>query len=107
MQHCTVTSTCFALQAIFATGASCLTLFVDVVNANMNALDDAREASTLDVDTMIPIRSIMESLLHANWCKEDMSQVPLLLYTSLRIDCNRLFLDYVLRADEGLRSRFR
>lgn len=37
----------------------------------------------------VPVRSIVKALLRANWRKDDMFQVPLLLYTILKIDGER------------------
>jgi hypothetical protein len=84
-----VTSTCFALQSIYATG-DCSALFANVVNANMN-VNNVTSASV-----MIPIQDVVKSLLNASWREEDMFQVPLLLYTILKVDTNseRSFLCY-------------
>jgi len=110
-----VTSTCFALQAIFANG-DCPASFGDVVNANMNAPRDADDGgggggggeSSSSSATTIPIRGVVESLLRAEWREEDMFQVPLLLYTVLRVDRDRSYLGAAaLRADGGLSSRVR
>jgi hypothetical protein len=115
-----VTSTCFALQAIFATG-DCSACFADVVNANMNASDAGGvgassppppppPSSSSSSSAMIPIRDVVESLLRAEWREEDMFQVPLLLYTVLRVDRDRSFLGGApMRSDGGgaLRSRVR
>ena len=112
-----VTSTCFALQAIFANG-DCSASFGDVVNANMNA---PRAADDDDDDggggggggessssATIPIRGVVESLLRAEWREEDMFQVPLLLYTVLKVDRDRSYLGAAaLRADGELSSRVR
>ena len=40
-------------------------------------------------EDQVPVRSIVKALLRANWRKDDMFQVPLLLYTILKIDGER------------------
>ena len=86
-----VTSTCFALQSIYATG-DCSALFANVVNANMNMMNVNNVTSSSSASSssvMIPIRDVVKSLLNASWREEDMFQVPLLLYTILKVDTNR------------------
>jgi hypothetical protein len=83
-----VTSTCFALQSIYATG-DCSALFANVVNANMNVNNVTSSSSASSASVMIPIQDVVKSLLNASWREEDMFQVPLLLYTILKVDTNR------------------
>lgn len=53
----------------------------------------------------IPIRSVLKALLRANWRKDDMFQVPLLLYTVLKVDGEREVLNQDM--DEELCHRVR
>jgi hypothetical protein len=53
----------------------------------------------------VPVRSVVKALLRANWRKEDMFQVPLLLYTVLKIDRERDVLNNDM--DEELCHRVR
>ena len=109
-----VTSTCFALQSIFATG-DCSSVFGDIVDPNMKAqqIVDAsaasEDASSEDTSSSssrkIPIRGVVKALLRARWREEDMFQVPLLLYTVLRIDGERSILNSSM--DEELCHRVR
>ncbi|KAL3823170.1 hypothetical protein ACHAXA_010054 [Cyclostephanos tholiformis] len=99
-----VTSTCFALQAMYATGDPRSTSFADVVDADMSRGSSANDDSmppngrrgdtttSSDASTRIPIRKVIESVLRANWREEDMFQVPLLLYTVMYIDGDGAFL---------------
>ena len=82
MQSISVTSTCFALQAIYST-PDC-SIFSPVVDLNLKQLQQ-----TKNQDDRVPVRSIVKALLRANWRKDDMLQVPLLLYTILKIDGER------------------
>jgi hypothetical protein len=53
----------------------------------------------------VPLRSVIKSLLRAHWREEDMFQVPLLLYTVLKIDSERSVLNKDM--DEELVHRVR
>ena len=53
----------------------------------------------------IPVRSVVKALLRANWRKDDMFQVPLLLYTVLNVDSDRDVLNHEM--DEELCHRVR
>jgi hypothetical protein len=73
-----VTSTCFALQTILASGDS--------------QLYDSLVAADDEKDGRIPIRAVLHELLFADWRKDDLFQVPLLLYTALKVDSQRIML---------------
>ena len=90
VKEISVTSTCFALQTIFATNDDCA-LFSNVINANMKSTKQfASDDTSKEIPTSkIPIRSVVKALLRANWRDDDMFQIPLLLSTVLKIDKDR------------------
>ena len=100
-----VTSTCFALRAIFATG-DC-SLFGDVVDANMQAPSGDTGDSTVaeGKSSKVPLRGVVKALLRAQWREEDMFQVPLILYTILEVDKGRSVINADM--DEELRHKVR
>ena len=77
-QRISVTSTCFALQTILAS------------QDDTNLYD-----SLLPTNTSLP--ALLRSLLLADWRRDDLFQVPLLLYTALAVDPART----VLNSPEG------
>lgn len=56
-------------------------------------------------DERIPVRNVAKALLRANWRKDDIFQVPLLLYTVLKVDGKREVLNHDM--DEELCHRVR
>lgn len=107
VQSISVTSTCFALQAIYST-PDC-SIFSSVVDLNLKRLPNLPSPTTSPVTAVknerIPIRSVLKALLRANWRKDDMFQVPLLLYTVLKVDGEREVLNQDM--DEELCHRVR
>lgn len=85
-----VTSTCFALQTLVATGGKDGNMFNDYVDFNMKqpTSDDNNNDGKL-----VPLRGVLKALLRAPWREEDLFQVPLLLYTVLEIDSDRSILN--------------
>ncbi|KAL7551759.1 hypothetical protein ACHAWF_014948 [Thalassiosira exigua] len=78
-----VTSTCFALRAVFSGDD----LFSDVVDCNLAAGAEGAKSSR------IPLRSVVKALLRAQWREDDLFQVPLLLRTVLAADESRAVLN--------------
>ena len=78
-----VTSTCFALQTTLAAQDS--GLFDSLVAMDMSSMEQKDDAR-------IPIRNILCELLFAEWRQDDLFQVPLLLYTALKVDSERKLL---------------
>ena len=74
-------------------------MFSPAVDLNLKRLPDGAK------DDRIPVRSVIKALLRANWRKDDMFQVPLLLYTVLKIDGERDVLNKDM--DEELCHRVR
>lgn len=102
VQNMSVTSTCFALQSIFSTG-DC-SIFSNVVDSNMKSqLQDSVDDSDDDKSSRVPIRGVVKALLRTSWRKDDMFQIPLLLYTVLKIDEDRSILNSAM--DEELCHR--
>ncbi|KAL7541978.1 hypothetical protein ACHAXR_012169 [Thalassiosira sp. AJA248-18] len=89
VQDISVTSTCFALLTIFATG-DC-SLFSNKVDLNMKSQFDAMDGEKKL--SKIPIRAVVKALLRTRWREDDMFQVPLILYTVLKIDQDRSILN--------------
>ena len=75
-----VTSTCFAIQAILASSRT----YADKVEFDLNCKRSV-PLSTLD-DAKIPLREIVDALLRADWRDEDLFQVPLIIDTVLGLD---------------------
>lgn len=75
-----ITSTCFALQTILSSPE----MFDSLVAMDMDIeqKDDVR----------IPIANVLKELLASDWRKDDLFQVPLLLYTTLLVDSDRKLL---------------
>lgn len=107
LQSISVTSTCFALQAIYST-PDC-SIFSSAVDLNLKRLPSLLSPTTSPATAVknerIPIRSVLKALLRANWRKDDMFQVPLLLYTVLKVDGEREVLNQDM--DEELCHRVR
>jgi len=93
-----VTSTCFALRAIFTTGDS--SIFSDSIDLNMMELKLNDRSPK-----KIPVRGVVKALLRARWREEDIFQVPLLLSTILKIDKNRSLIN--LEMDDELCHRLK
>ena len=75
-----ITSTCFALQTILSSPEMFDSLVA--MDMDMQQKDDVR----------IPIANILKELLASDWRKDDLFQVPLLLYTTLLVDSDRKLL---------------
>lgn len=103
VQEISVTSTCFALRTIFATG-DC-SIFSNAVDPNMKLQLDTSDDTSDKSSSRIPIRSVVKALLRARWRKEDMFQVPLLLHTVLNVDKERCILNEAM--DEELCHRLK
>ena len=89
-----ITSTCYALQAMLATeNPSIYEAFV--LDPKIRSMDD--KART-------PVRDILRELLASDWRTDDLFQVPLLLYTMLKVDVGR---DLVGGVDEQTAARIR
>lgn len=99
-----VTSTCFALQAIFA-GGDGGSAFADAVDLDLSPRPPGGSGKDASSSSKIPVRGVVKALLRARWREEDLFQVPLLLHTVLRVDSDRLVLNSDM--DEELRHRVR
>lgn len=86
VEHISVTSTCFALLAIFSTEDS----FSNMVDFNMEPRPDALDSRG---SSKVPLRGVVKALLRAQWREEDIFQVPLLLHTVLKVDKDRSVLN--------------
>ena len=74
-----VTSTCFAIRTILASRDQFSNrICFDLRNATQFTMDLSEDG--------IPLRSIVNALLHADWRDEDLFQVPLVLETVLMIN---------------------
>jgi hypothetical protein len=82
-ERISITSTCFALQAVLSASAHDASLYSSFItmDTSITKLDEK--------DTRTPVRSIVQALLSSEWREEDMFQVPLLLYTVLKVDAKR------------------
>jgi len=94
-----VTSTCYALQAILASTENndnnpSLYDSMIVMDPNINQLDDD--------DARTPVQQILRELFLSDWRQEDLFQVPVMLYTALEVDARRSFLG---RVDESTAAR--
>ena len=75
-----VTSTCFALQAILSAKGR----FSNSVCFDMSGrLSGCTQSNT---ESKIPLRIVVDALLNASWREEDLFQVPLVLETILMLD---------------------
>jgi len=74
-----VTSTCFAIQAIVASSR----IYADKVEFDLNC---KRSVSGPLNDAKIPLRDVADALLRADWRDEDLFQVSLILDTVLGLD---------------------
>jgi len=102
VQNISVTSTCFALQTIFATN-DC-SIYENTVDLNMKlSIMDSMTSKTNTKSSKIPLRGVVKALLRAPWREEDMFQVPLLLHTILVVDRERSVLNEDM--DEELSHR--
>eukprot|EP00584_Thalassiosira_punctigera_P008779 CAMPEP_0172541276 /NCGR_PEP_ID=MMETSP1067-20121228/12103_1 /TAXON_ID=265564 ORGANISM="Thalassiosira punctigera, Strain Tpunct2005C2" /NCGR_SAMPLE_ID=MMETSP1067 /ASSEMBLY_ACC=CAM_ASM_000444 /LENGTH=787 /DNA_ID=CAMNT_0013327281 /DNA_START=87 /DNA_END=2450 /DNA_ORIENTATION=- len=90
VQEISVTSTCFALKTIFATG-DC-SIFSNAVDLNVRS-QQLNELCDFETTSKIPIRGVVKALLRARWREEDLFQAPLLLSTVLQIDSDRSILN--------------
>jgi hypothetical protein len=82
-QRISITSTCFALQAVLSASEQDSSLYSSFItmDTSITKLDEK--------DTRAPVRSIVEALLASEWRDDDLFQVPLLLYTVLKVDAKR------------------
>jgi hypothetical protein len=88
-----VTSTCFALQTLVATGGKDGDMFNDYVDFNMKQPTTNDGDNNNDDGKLVPLRGVLKALLRAPWREEDLFQVPLLLYTVLEMDPDRSILN--------------
>lgn len=81
-----ITSTCFALQAVLSASEQDSSLYSSFItmDTSITNLDEK--------DTRTPVRSIVQALLASEWREDDLFQVPLLLYTVLKVDAKRSIL---------------
>lgn len=75
-----ITSTCYALQAMLSAQTSYETFLA--FDTRIKQLDEKSDRTATAYD-------ILQALLHSEWREEDMFQVPLLLYTILKMDPDR------------------
>ena len=92
-----ITSTCFALQAILATQEKSLYGSFITMDTKIRQLNKK--------DGRIPVQAIIKELLASEWREDDLFQVPLLLYTVLVVDSSRSILG--CRMNEQLAVRLR
>ena len=98
-----VTSTCFAMQAALAGN--------DDAYESLIQLDLTRQQTDNEEDEkasdggILSARTILRALLLSDWREDDLFQVPLLLYTVLMVDKDRIMLN--AQMDEELASRIR
>eukprot|EP00977_Amphora_coffeiformis_P018238 scaffold6331_cov152-Amphora_coffeaeformis.AAC.4 len=90
-----ITSTCYALQAIMATENPSL-------YENLIAMDPS--IAKVDDSYRTPVQQILRAILASDWRKEDLFQVPVLLYTVLQVDARR---SYLGRVDAQTAARIR
>jgi hypothetical protein len=83
-----VTSTCFALQAIYSSGDA--SLYESVANLAIGS--PVIGVPEIGLGQKIQITNVVKSLIMADWNEEDLFQVPLLLHTVLSIDHSRAIL---------------
>ncbi|KAL7451331.1 hypothetical protein ACHAWC_003152 [Mediolabrus comicus] len=86
-----VTSTCFALQTLVATGGKDGDMFNDYVDFNLK--QPTSDGDNNNDGKLVPLRGVLEALLRAPWREEDLFQVPLLLCTVLEMDPDRSILN--------------
>jgi hypothetical protein len=81
-----ITSTCFALQAVLSASEQDSSLYSSFItmDTSITKLDEK--------DTRTPVRSIVQALLASEWREDDLFQVPLLLFTVLKVDAKRSIL---------------
>jgi len=112
-----ITSTCYGLQAILAaipvnqdpsSSLSSSNLYQSLVlmDTKIQQLDSDKEVTyvTTKSSSSTPVRTILQDLLLSEWREDDLFQVPLLLYTVLKIDHQRALLKSL---DERLAARMR
>ena len=76
-QRLSITSTCYALQSIFAAGdAGLYDSFIATENTDPN-------------DTRPSVSAILTAMLDSEWREDDLFQIPVLLYTILKVDRDR------------------
>lgn len=86
VERISITSTCFALQALCSTADT--SLYENMADFSMRAPScDAGDKEKAEVK--VPIRAVLEALILTEWSTDDLFQVPLLLYTALVIDSDR------------------
>ncbi|KAL3926335.1 MAG: hypothetical protein SGBAC_013519, partial [Bacillariaceae sp.] len=82
-----VTSTCYALQAIMVANEE--SLYDSEINLDMAPYVDDEENGGDEDSNKIQARAIVQELLKAEWRDDDLFQVPLLLNTILEVDPSR------------------
>lgn len=93
VERLSITSTCFALQAILAGD--------DEVYDSLIQLD----VSAPPQDGLVSAKSVLLALLDSDWRKDDLFQVPLLLSTVLKLDPKRKVLNAYLEEERAARLR--
>ena len=94
MKRLSITSTCYCLLAIDATAET--GVYESIISLEAPGEPDDRK---------VPIRKILKALVGAEWRDDDLFQVPLLLYSLLRLDKDGSILNENM--DEKLASRIR
>ena len=98
-QRLSITSTCFALQAILAASRDPNVLYQSFLTL------DTRIRQLEEGDPRTPVSAIVQALLFtSHWREDDLFQVPVLLETLLLVDPKRHLLE---RVDEAMAARLR
>ena len=93
-QRVCITSTCYALLTLTAVPSSnvyesILPSWSEKDETNLASTETGSAVEESGVPTKIPIRNVLRRLLSAQWREDDAFQVPLLMYTILKIDSDR------------------
>jgi hypothetical protein len=105
-----VTSTCFVLQAILASSEDDDSLYDSLVVPMAMSGDDETTTRRQDAtrqqqqEVVVSMRKVLQALLLGEWRPDDLFQVPLLLYTAMLVDPDRLLLG---SNDETIKARIR
>lgn len=81
-----VTSTCYALLAIHLTSSSSSVYDSIICQEELNNNNDDGGVVPKKLTNKVCIPSVLQALLESQWREEDLFQVPLLLYTIVRLD---------------------
>ena len=90
-----VTSTCYALLTLTLGNAG--GVYDDLLSLDHDDTTDNRDT--------IPIRQVMKPLIASSWRKDDLFQVPLLLYTILKVDSDRSLIRKAAASDKDSARR--